>query len=236
MVKSILAAFASVTLLFVGCLGSVHATTYSFFGEDNVYHGRTQSDIAHALFMAKLSGAVTETFDTKVLGTGAPLSLDFGLAGFATLYGTGFVDDQQIWDRWATSGTQYWEAQSTNFSIQFDVNKEVAAFGFYGTDIGDIWGQLKLKLTYLDDSIQEFIVPNTINAVSGSGLFWGFINTDKYFKSIAFSTTAGSDHFGFDDMTVGAKKNLDPVPEPATMMLMGAGLAVLAGVRARRKK
>lgn len=236
MKKSIFATFASLSLIFTGCIGSAYATTYSFFGEDNVYHGRTNSDIAHASFMANLSGAITENFEDETLGSFAPLMLDFGVAGSATLLGSGFVDDQQTWDRWATSGTRYWEAQSANFSIQFDENAKIAAFGFYGTDIGDIDGQLTLALTYLDGSTQNFLVPNTINAVSGSALYWGFINTDKYFKSIHFGTTNGSDFFGFDDMTVGAVKNLEPVPEPATMMLFGTGLTLLAGIGARRKK
>lgn len=215
------------------------AATITFFGEDNIWQGRTNADAANADFMIHLSAGVeTQNFEGFADGTGAPLDLNFGVAGVATLSGTGFVenvgsDGVGPDGRWATSGDQYWEAQSANFTINF-IKDDIAAFGFYGTDIGDIQGQLTLNVTFSDGLSQIFNVGNTIGAVDGSGLFWGMISDNRFIQSITFGTTASADYFGFDDMTIGTVKQLDTVPEPATLLLLGAGLFGLAGIRKKK--
>jgi len=65
---------------------------------------------------------------------------------------------------------------------------------------------------------------------------WGFaaIDISSYglFSSIIFRTIADA---GISDFSV-AGLDINPVPEPATMLLFGAGLAGLAGFQSRRKK
>lgn len=220
-----------------------------FFGEDLI-PGETvpaggAAETARNAFLSSLQGVGTETFEGIAGDTSANgLVLNFpGSTGNitatqSTTSGSPYISDSSGAGRFATSGTNFLQEVTSGFSVSF--GSEIAAFGFYGTDIGDFNGQVTLEITG-NNAPQTFNVGNTINAPNGSLLFWGFIaDAGETFTSVAFgNTAAGSDVFGFDDLTIGELGQVVPpssdVPVPGTLTLLALGLG-LAGFGAGRKK
>ena len=227
--------FLCAVTLFFGIAGNASATPVTFFGEDLTgVGGRINADIAYNAFMSNLTGVGTENFEGFTNDTAGPLSLDFGVAGTATLSGDGAIRDGYFVGRWATSGSKYWNT-NTNFTINF--SRDISAFGFYGTDIGDFSGQL--LLTYTNGVSTVLNVGNTVGAPNASALYFGFYDDDvnMAFTSITFTNTVSSDWFGFDDMTIGTYEQVipnNPVPEPSTILLVGLGLLGIVGYSRKR--
>lgn len=217
-------------LLVVGMAGNVKATPIVFFGED-LSGGRVNADEANANFMSNFTGAVTEDFEAFDFNDSAPISLDFGVCGTAALSGNGRINDHESVGREATSGSKYWETNQ-NFRITF--TESISAFGFYGSDIGDYGGEVILN--YTNGSTTTIGIGNTIRANDSSVLFFGFYEDDinKAFDFISFSNTEGSDWFGFDDMSIATYDQINSVPEPSTILLMGIGLLGVAGYCRKR--
>jgi len=216
---------------------SSFALQTTFYGYDGGPKITTNSDIARNAFFANLTGVGTEDFESFADGTSAPLVVDFGAAGTATLTGMGSIEEGDSVGRWAISGTKYWEApgsSSSLFSIEF--SEDIAAFGFYGTDIGDFNGQV--KITTANGSSTEYVIPHPTGQANTAftALYWAVIDTVDPFISITFTNTgSGSDWFGFDDFSIGTIEQVTPsVPEPATIFLLGSGLMGL-GVFGRKK-
>jgi hypothetical protein len=227
---------------------STGAHAYSvFFGQDLGLGeatplpsaSRVNSTAAQNSFLANLVGVGTETFEGFASGTGAPLNLNFPGAGTATMGGSGSIQTvapgtTNGFGRYAISGSNFWEASSGSFTIGFSA--PVAAFGFWGVDIGDFNGQVTLTLQ--SGSIVNLVVPNSINIAGGSVLYYGLIasGAGELFTSITFgNTNAGTDFFAFDDMTIGSLQQVRPTPEPGTLALLGLAAAV-AGAAARRRR
>lgn len=188
------------------------------------------STAARADFLSNLSGGVgTEDFESFASFTSAPLNLTFpGSTGSltASLTGAGQVRSGTNTGRFATSGSNYIRVVSgNNFQISFGT--AISAFGFNGTDIGDFSGQFTLVLTDLLGATSNFDIDGS--ATSGSSLFWGFIDTTNSYTNIAFTSTAGDDILGLDDMTIGdAAQVVTNVPAPSTLALMGLALVALS--------
>lgn len=221
----------------------------TFFGEDlsadEAHLGAfPNSNAAEADFLSYLEGVGTETFDGIPDGTGNPV-LSFPGAGSATLNGTGSVQDESdaCCGRYGISSPNFYEADAGGgFGIDF--SDPVAAFGFYGVDIGDFGGQLFLEFMYEGGDTEMLAVDHTIGSsgsTGGSVFFFGFINTARQFSSVEFQLMEGpeGDVFAFDDMTIGSVEqvttNPTVTPEPLSMVLLGTGLFGVGVVGRKRR-
>lgn len=223
------------------------ALVQTFFGEDLGVGENTRltshpnSDAAKSDFFSNLTGVGTEDFEGFATGSGTPLAASFGSAGTATLQGGGEVETVASgtngFGRYPISGDNYWDTDSGSFNLSF--SDSVAAFGFYGIDFGDFNGQITATTSNGVSSTYE--IPHKVGAPGGSVVYWGLIDTDNLFTSLAFDNTgSGADFFGFDDFSIGSLEQVtpggpsQPVPEPGTMLLLGSGLLGM-GFLARKR-
>jgi hypothetical protein len=223
---------------------SASALTMSFFGQDIGAGENTaltsfpNSTSAETSFLSNLSGVGTETFEGFGAGTSVPLGLSFPGAGTATLSGGGSVQSTP----WGSTngvgrynvdgpGTSKYFETSTGFAIDF--SSPIAAFGFYGIDIGDFNGQLVLH--FINGGSISLTVPHTTNTTGGGVLFFGHIDSTNPFNRVEFLNSAsGSDFFGFDRMTIGSVQQVQPVPDAGSTLCL-LSLAFSGVAFARRK-
>ncbi len=247
-------AAALATAAFVSAAAAPANAYQVFFGEDLNSSRSTplgtfnNAKAAETEFLANLTGVGTETFESFADNTNGPLALNFPGAGTATLSGgngaTNHVSQGSTngFGRYGTSGTKYWEVTaggSGNFTV--GLSGPVAAFSFFGIDIGDFGGQLVLQLN--DVANTRLTVDNAIGSygsTDGSVLFFGLVAEDasEQFTQVIFETSTGQgDVFAFDDMTVGALEQVTPnvIPEPSTIALLDVGaIGSLAAIRRRK--
>lgn len=231
------------------------AAQTNFFGEDDFNFSPSSAAVnrsfvfpnasaAAASFLGALAtGVGTETFESFAHLQATPIALSFPGAGTATLTGTG--TDVKNWnvagewrgnDRYPTSGDRFLDLDAGNgFLITFSA--PVAAFGFYGVDVGDAGGQLILDFIGASGTTTVNVphVIGTGQSTTGNALFFGRIDTDDPFTQVRFRMTlsAGADNFAFDDMTIASVQQV--TPEPASLALVAGGLGALA-LAARRRR
>jgi hypothetical protein len=245
--------FSIAALAAAGALvaASASAAPIIFFGEDlgageGAVVASPNADAAQASFLATLINPGIESFEGTAAGTIAPFGINFANGITANLTDAGEVvslpdgttngfgrygvtDDADDDERYLDLG-----GGANAFALTFSA--PVSAFGFFGIDIGDFDGQV--TATTAGGLNQVFNVGNSLNIEGGSVLFWGVVDPANTFTSVSFGNTgSGADVFGFDDFTVGTAEQVvdpgpNPVPEPTTVLLLGAGLAA-AGLRRR---
>lgn len=189
------------------------------------------------------ASVATQDFESIPMGSIASgLTLNFGFAGNATIQGSGSVTNTVFSDAFATSGSRYVLATvgpSSSFEVTFA--QRVAAFGFYGTDLGDFNGRLTLEFFNGSSLIDEFLVQDgdltgaQIPELNGNLLFWGVQYGSNAFDRINFRMEGSIDVFSFDDMTVADARDVIGVPEPGSVALALTGLVGL-GLVARRRR
>jgi len=235
--KTIAAIVASLCVLF--SMNSYGYTIFSGVDEDGSLHTRasfTNATAAETSFLSHLQGVGTETFE-NVSGN-APFNLSFLGAGTATLSGSASIQVQGAGvnglAQYPHSGTHFVQTDSTNFVITF--GSSVAAFGFFGIDIGEFGGDLRIRVTRAVGGTVDIDVPNASLGHDGSDLYFGLIaqNAAEEILSVQFfDANAALEQFAFDDMTIGSTPQVCQsgcnVPEPDSMLLLGFGAIILLG-------
>jgi len=199
------------------------------------------SSAAENAFLANLIGIGTESFESFTNGASGPLPIVFPGAGTATLVGVGNISTIPAGStngvgRYGVSPSNFWDT-STSSSTIFEINfsQPVSAFGFYGIDLGDFSGNL--NLVFDNGLIPSQSIPLAPQAVAdGSVLFWGIITapSDGDIARILFQTTASADFFGFDNLTIGTRQQIQPSSVPGPLPVLGAGMALAWSRRLRR--
>ncbi len=221
------------------------------------------SQAAFNNFSAKLNGATvtTESFETTSVGTainglvktisGTNATFQYttkasrvggvgGAEGSGTTAVTGSTAAVQQKDSngltnsgtYPTDGSRGISINSANdFSISFA--NTIAAFSYFGTDLGDNNNQLTMKFyngtTLLNSSL---IVPG-VNSFNSSKYFFGYIadNPTLYFNKVVFSNSINSngDAIGIDQLKIASAGQLTPVPEPSSIVgtLIFGGAVIL---------
>ncbi|MFV0435879.1 MAG: PEP-CTERM sorting domain-containing protein [Desulfopila sp.] len=176
-----------------------------------------------------------------------------GSSGRATIEisQTGVIDDLNIWIDFtkcdnpiAADGTCVGADRSYNREIEFRlVAPDLRTYANL-IEENSITGQntgARVSYTFDDEASSSYPADSLI-----SGRYIPFDSLSVFdglevagIWTLFFQDTWGADplslnRWGLDITTAGTKN--DPVPEPATMLLLGSGLAGLAGSRLRRKK
>ena len=130
----------------------------------------------------------------------------------------------------ATDGTKYIEVEGgSQQTITFLFGAPITEFGVTITDYGDFATSTMKFVTNSGGSGNAALafLPD------GTNQFFGFIDAANPFTSLTLTTAVGQfgDPFSVDRVRYSAGNASTPVPEPASLLLLGAGLA--AAVRRR---
>lgn len=208
-------------LILVGVTTQAQLSVY--FGEDagigGVWPNNSQSVLrpshttnslqAAASFAARLPGVLAESFETFAEGS-EPAVVHFG-PNTATLSGSRSVvtvpDPASTWQGgglYPITGTNmlYLQATAPGFFVLTFATPQ-AAFGFFGTDLGEPNG-LRVAAVTPSGVTNSWVVPISRPAASASTFFFGIIDKTNPFVRVEFGRIGDdtTDGFGFDDFTI----------------------------------
>lgn len=207
----------------------------------------------NAFYSSLALGVATQDFESIAVGTAPPVTLNFGFAGTATVTGIGAVQAEDPvavipFGRFATSGSRFYSTSvGGSQTLEIQLSQQVAAFGFYGMDLGDIGGSVALDLfdgsTLVSSiTVQPSLGTGFFGELNGGMRFFGLTFATNSFNRIRFNLTGNpndEDVFAFDDMVVADAKQVvppNPTPEPGSLALVGAALALALAAAARRRR
>jgi len=251
MKKKLVAGLAT-GLFLVGMVGSVSATTISLTGTIRDFNS------AHPDMEGAITGVVTGLVNSTLAPDKNP--------DFIGTSGTGAITSTTTFDQWYTnvSGVNMSTSYTLNLDNTITADPNVYTFtdsSFFPID-GQLLGnegrshnyhftyELHSNFTYNggetfsftgDDDLWVFIDDTLVVDLGGvHGAASGSVGLDSLGLTVGnlydFDLFFAERHTVASHFSIDTSIALNPVPEPATMLLFGTGLAGLIGSRLRRKK
>lgn len=131
------------------------------------------------------------------------------------------------------NGYFYDRPTATNGGTTWSFGETVNSFGGLWDLSGPGGSGMGLILT-MTDGTSTFIAPQISNTTNN---FWGFVADENFTSAyVAAGTQSGiAETYHIDNLVFGSTSST-PVPEPATMLLLGLGMVGLAGIGRKKKK
>jgi hypothetical protein len=128
-----------------------------------------------------------------------------------------------------------------NFSISF--SNSLAAFGYFGTDLGDSGNILTMKFFKGATEVNSTAIPTNTGSANSSEFFFGFIadSPAEEFNRVEFisSISSGGDAIGIDQIKIATPTQLNTkIPEPSSLLgtLLCGGAVVTIKRRLQRAR
>jgi hypothetical protein len=182
-----------------------------------------------------LSGATLIDFSSQPLGVFTSLSIGNVILSTSNNQ-VGYVTDAWGGSYNATGRSMENQNNSNSFNfLRFDFSTPVNAFGFNMGASNEDW--ILRAYNSSNSLLEAFTLPQTW--YSNAGEFYGIANPNIAYATLTQVTSVnepgGIDHIIMDNFKY-VTGQINSVPEPATMLLLGSGLLGLLGFRRKIKK